>query len=123
MGGYAKPESGRANDSRPFGTIEMLAQETERLRHVIPGELGNLKSTNSFSLVADQPSDRKPELSRLNAPNHSAWKVSGQGSIVRGLLGVGFRFGTKAGNSGAKRQPAGMNLIPGRRSAHSRAVR
>jgi hypothetical protein len=34
--------------------------------------------------------------------------------IVRGFPGVGFRFGTKAGNSGAKRQRAGMNLIPGR---------
>ena len=32
--------------------------------------------------------------------------------IVRGFLGVGFRFGTKAGISGAKRQRAGMNLIP-----------
>jgi len=28
------------------------------------------------------------------------------------ISGVGFRFGTKAGNSGAKRQRAGMNLIP-----------
>lgn len=88
MSSHAKPESGRANDSRPLGTVEMLAQETERLRHLVPGELGNLKSTNSFSLVSDQPSDRKPDLSRLNAANHSAWKVSGQGSIVRGLLGV-----------------------------------
>src|SRR5215472_1607120 len=87
MSGNAK-QGRRANDSRPLGTIEMLAQETERLRHLIPGELGNLKSTNSFSLVGDQTSDRKPELSRLNAANHSAWKVNGQGSIVRGLLGV-----------------------------------
>ena len=31
--------------------------------------------------------------------------------IVRGFVGTGFRFGTKAGNSGAKRQRAGMNLI------------
>ena len=31
--------------------------------------------------------------------------------IVCGLSGVGFRFGTKARNSGAKRQRAGMNLI------------
>jgi len=28
--------------------------------------------------------------------------------IVRGSLGVVFRFGTKARNSGAKRPPAGM---------------
>ena len=31
---------------------------------------------------------------------------------MRGFLGVGFRFGTKAGNSGAKRQRAGMNPTP-----------
>jgi hypothetical protein len=35
--------------------------------------------------------------------------------IVRGFPEVGFRFGTKAENSGAKRQRAGMNLIPSQR--------
>lgn len=34
--------------------------------------------------------------------------------IVREFPGVGFRFGTKARNSGAKRHRTGMNLIPSR---------
>ena len=32
-------------------------------------------------------------------------------ALCADFSGVGFRFGTKAGNSGAKRQRAGMNLI------------
>ena len=35
-------------------------------------------------------------------------------ALCADFWGVGFRFGTKAGNSGAKRQQAGMNLIPSR---------
>ncbi len=35
---------------------------------------------------------------------------------------VDFRFGTKPGNSGAKRQPSGMNLIPGPGDAPSRSI-
>jgi hypothetical protein len=34
--------------------------------------------------------------------------------IVRGFPGIGFRFGTKAEDSGAKGQRAGMKLIPRR---------
>jgi V8-like Glu-specific endopeptidase len=86
MSGHAK--TARSQDPRPHGTIEMLEQETERLRRLLPAELGNLKSTNSFSLLGDQRSDRKPELTRMNGENQSAWKLNGQGSMVRGLLGV-----------------------------------
>jgi hypothetical protein len=58
MNRYTKLESGRAQNSRPLGTDEMLARETERLRRVLPAELGALKSTNSFSVIGAQVSDR-----------------------------------------------------------------
>src|SRR5437879_1554776 len=94
MSRYAKLESGRAQNSRPLGTDEMLARETERLRRVLPAELGTLKSTNCFSLIGAQASDRQPELSRLKVANHSAWSVHTGGAIVRGLLGAdGSRLG------------------------------
>lgn len=88
MSRHTKLESGHSNYPKPLGTDEMLARETERLRRVVPAELGTLKSTNSFSLVGDRLSDRKPELSRLNVANHSAWSVHAGGSVVRGLLGA-----------------------------------
>ena len=53
----------------------------------------------------------------------SSYHIHFRYGIMRGFLGDGFRFGTKAGNSGAKRQRAGMNLILGLPEAQTRRYR
>ncbi len=117
---HAKQEYGQTYVARPLGTIDMLARETERLRRVLPAELGALKSTNSFSLLGGQKSDRPPELSRVTGADHSAWNVQSSGSIVRGLLGTdGMRLSREeiaAAGRGATRaapfQPAWVEARP-----------